>query len=87
MFHPQIGLTYKIQVFVAERFPCYSQFLYQESNVTFVSDQEQRTTKPPVDFMATLKEDLHVNAIIQDMIISDAFSIGKTLNFIYKSPL
>ena len=82
MFHSQIGLTYKIEVFVAERFPCYSQFLYQESNMTFVPDEEQRTTKPPVDFIATLKEDLHVNAIIQDMVISDAFSIGKSLSFI-----
>ena len=77
MFVLQIGLTYKIEVFVAERFPCYSEFLYQESNMTFVSEEEQRTSNPSIDYIANLNEDLHVNAIVQGIVLADAFSVGK----------
>ena len=55
--------------------------------MTFVSDVEQRSGKPPVDYVVTLKEDLHVNAIVQDMAIADAFSVGNLLLDIYHSIL
>ena len=85
MFILQIGLTYKIEVFVAERFPCYSEFLYQESNMTFVSEEEQRTSKPSIDYIANLNEDLHVNAIVQGIVVADAFSVGKFCNSISRT--
>ena len=72
----QVGLTYKIEVFVAERFPCHSEFLFEASNMTFVSAAEQSASTPAVDYIVTLNETLHVNGSVQEMLVADAFSTG-----------
>ena len=66
-----------MEVFHAERFSCHSEFLFQASGTTFISEEEQKSSKPPLDYVISLQEDIHVGKIVQEIIVSDAFSTGK----------
>lgn len=73
LFSVQVGVPYRLDVFLAERFQCQSVFLYQASNISFVQPWQQ--TKA-VDYMATVPESLHVGALVQEFRIGDKFTTG-----------
>eukprot|EP00794_Sanderia_malayensis_P016720 gene16720-18414_t len=72
----KVGIAYKIELFHAERFQCSSEYFFQESGVSFLSLADQQATTPPVDFVVSLSEEIHLNAAVQDFIVADAFSTG-----------
>lgn len=69
----QIGIPYRLDVFLAERFLCESTFLFQTSGVSFV--QPWQLTKP-VDYVTKISESLHIGAVVQEFVIGDEFSKG-----------
>jgi hypothetical protein len=73
LFSVQVGVPYRLDVFLAERFQCQSVFLYQASNISFVQPWQQ--TKA-VDYLATVPESLHVGALVQEFRIGDKFTTG-----------
>ncbi|XP_031564283.1 uncharacterized protein LOC116299704 isoform X2 [Actinia tenebrosa] len=68
-----LGVSYRIDVFLAERFPCDSQFLFQMSGSSFVNPGE---SIKPVDYVVHVSEDTHVGSVIQEFEIGDAFTTG-----------
>jgi hypothetical protein len=73
LFSVQVGVPYRLDVFLAERFQCQSVFLYQASNISFVQPWQQ--TKA-VDYLATVPESLHIGALVQEFRIGDKFTTG-----------
>lgn len=73
LFSVQVGVPYRLDVFLGERFQCQSVFLYQASNISFVQPWQQ--TKA-VDYLATVPESLHVGALVQEFRIGDKFTTG-----------
>ena len=73
MFLFQLNVSYRLDVFLAERFLCQSAFLYQASGITFVQPWQQ--TKA-VDYVTTIPESLHVGALVQSFTVGDEFTSG-----------
>ena len=69
----QVGVTYHVDVFVAERFRCDSRLLYQASGVRFTRQWEPTL---PVDYVADVSEMLHTGGLVQEFLVADAFSAG-----------
>lgn len=72
-FSLRVGETYRIDLFLAERFECESVFLYQTSGVQFVRQWEPTN---PVDFVLDISENLHIGAVVQEFEVADVFSSG-----------
>ena len=72
---------YSFDIFHAERFACKSEFLFSESGISFVSQEEQLGDQPKIDFYFTQKENLPVTSMVGGITIGDVFSVGKSFLF------
>ncbi|XP_028399982.1 uncharacterized protein LOC114523303 [Dendronephthya gigantea] len=69
-----VGVPYRLEVFLAERFLCQSLFLYQASGTSFV--QPWQPTRV-VDYLATIPESFHIGARVKEFTIGDDFTTGE----------
>ena len=69
----QVNVSYRLEVFLAERFQCQSVFLYQASGISFVQPWQQTRA---VDYITTVQESLHVGALVQNFTVGDEFTSG-----------
>jgi len=69
----RVGEPYRLDVFIAERFKCDSILFLQTSGVKFVRQWEETL---PGDYISDISENTHVGALIQEFLVSDAFSTG-----------
>nr|AXL14330.1 mega-thrombospondin [Nematostella vectensis] len=69
----KVGLQHRIELFLAERFSCDSEFLYQASGISFVTSPSEAL---PLDYVLDVSESIHVGSVVQEFLVSDAFSTG-----------
>lgn len=60
LFFLQKNEPYHLDVFIAERYKCNSQILFQASGVSFLTDNAR-----PLDYVAVVSEIIHVGSIVQ----------------------
>ena len=60
---------HRLDVFIAERFPCKSHILFQSSGVSFLLNDTR-----PADYFAVISEDAHVGSIVQVSSLADKCS-------------
>ncbi|XP_038053256.1 uncharacterized protein LOC119725765 [Patiria miniata] len=69
----EVGVPYHFDIFHTERNPCSSEFFLEIQGVDFLPLDPDN---PPVDYVVTVDEDLHLNAILESVWVADAFSTG-----------
>ncbi|XP_074618758.1 uncharacterized protein LOC141877629 isoform X2 [Acropora palmata] len=70
----RVGEWYRLDIFMAERFTKDSVLFLQTSGVNFVRQWDKNTL--PLDYISEISEDTHVGSIVQELTVSDAFSLG-----------
>ena len=68
-----MGEIYHFDLFHAETMRCYSKFLFEVEDTTFMSDP---TTQLPLDYAVTIAEDFYVDDNVQTLTLTDVFSQG-----------
>ncbi|XP_033751294.1 LOW QUALITY PROTEIN: uncharacterized protein LOC117335429 [Pecten maximus] len=68
-----VGERYHFSVFHVERLQCASSLFINTENFEFIVNPED---EPPRDYVISFDEDYHLNGIIQQVVLSDVFSVG-----------